>query len=216
MAIITPTGAPEALTGKIGGDVLFLWRGKLCRKKGTPARKIQTVQRAWGKHLTTYLDNQWAQLSATQQSCWDTYGSCAEINLTGFITYTSRNHRLLFSQHPDLIEIDDPFHEPWIPATPTAIYLSFVAASNAWLFTWGDPLSSTTYIQSWGWKRATFQDSKGAFFTLQQTINAECGQLTISSSGYQTGTVFEGRLRAINLYGEVSPWTNVLNKQGLP
>jgi len=215
MAIITPTGAPGELTGKIGGDILFLWKGKLVRKRGTSARKIQTVQRAWGKHLTTYLDNQWAQLTATQQTCWDTYGTCAEINLPGFLTYTSRNHRLLFTQHPDLIEVDAPISYPQIPATPYGIYLSFVAASNAWLFTWGDPLSSTTYIQSWGWKRATFQDSKGAFFTLQQTINSACGQLIISTAGYQSGTVFEGRLRAINLYGEISDWTSVMVKQGV-
>jgi hypothetical protein len=57
-------------------------------------------------------------------------------------------------------------------ATPSNVSLSYVAASNAWLFTWGDPLASTTYIQAWGWKRATFQDSKGAFFTLQATVVA--------------------------------------------
>jgi len=213
MAIITPTGDPDLLTGKLGGDVLFLWKGKLCRKQGTPPRKIKTESRAFGRHLLSYLSKQWFALSGTQQSCWTEYGSCAEISLPGLFSFIEPNMRLLFSQNPNLVQVNNTRGYTDPPSTPTNVSLSFIPASNAWLFSWSYPLTTDTYIQAWGWKRATFQDSKGSFFTHQATVCAECGQLTIPSGSYQTGTIFEGHIRAINLYGEISDWTTVLTKE---
>jgi hypothetical protein len=85
--------------------------------------------------------------------------------------------------------------------------LTYSAGADDWSLGWTTPDDEDLYVQFWAWKQATYKDKYGAYYVYQGTTRSSNLSLAISASGYQAGTILEGKARTINLVGETSEWT---------
>lgn len=197
----------RTLTGRFGGDVLFLLDDQLLRKSGSYPRNPRTPAQYETRRLSTSINKMWKTLTGEQQAQWDTYGLYPEIAMGGFFAFHDNNTRLLFPEHPDFSFQSTPPDPPNLPDTPTGLTATYLSGSDEWEFAWITPDDATLYVQLWAWQQATYNIKGGIFYTHHETTRSDNLSIKIDASSYQPGTIIEGYIRALNLDGERSEWT---------
>lgn len=208
MALFFPVGSTASVLGKYGGDSLQQWRTRIVQRKATKPANRRTTKQSTTRRLTGRLSKKWADLTSPQQTCWDIYGTCIGISKTGFYAFQSDNHKLLYADHINLILHEDSPVGSNIPDAPTELTLTYSAGADDWSLGWTTPDDEDLYVQFWAWKQATYTDKYGAYYVYQGTTQSDNLSLAISASGYQAGTILQGKARTISLVGETSIWTN--------
>jgi len=197
----------EQLSGRFGGDILELQHDLLYRKSGTYPRNPRTPAQYETRRLSTSINKMWTTLTGGQQAQWDTYGLYPEIAMGGFFAFHDNNTRLLFPEHPDFAFIAAPPIPPDLPDMPTGFTAKYLSGSDEWEFAWITPNSATLYVQLWAWQQATYRSRERGFYTHQGTTRSDNLSIAIDASNFQSGTIMEGQIRALNLDGERSEWT---------
>jgi len=210
MAKVTYGAIVSDIRGNIRGNVYTIYRGTHIIRThcATPYNPNTTRQQQIRTFYTTLLGCWW-NLPIAHQELWEKYGQTKKDTRTGIGAFLQSNMRLLAADNNALTQVD---HPPQTPSTPTAaagFTWHFVGASIAQI-QWSTPLSTTTYIQALHRLNWDYSPSYNVYWAITKTVASNPGLYNWLHT-YPTNTKISLKLKTMDTYGRISPFTHKLS-----
>jgi hypothetical protein len=151
----------------------------------------------------SYLAGNWYALDANVKIMWNTYASLMAGHMSGINAYIKANSRLIFYGSP-LVEIAQP---PSTPNTPDMLQgLTYSATAQKSSFAWTFPDEANIYvILDRAFMVGLDDASHPRWSFLKKALSTT--NLIEDTHGLTAGTIIRYRLRVIDIYGRVTPWS---------
>ncbi|HIC94351.1 MAG TPA: hypothetical protein EYP09_08905 [Anaerolineae bacterium] len=208
MARVYFSGLVNTVRGRVSYSVLSAWKGVNVIKRHNPgphqprSEKQQQI-RGWLSDLA----GEWYSLSDAAKDLWKRWVAMAKWPMSGinaFILFNMRAQKYFPGKSRMVVP-------PPTPNTPGHVQGFAVSAKTGSDFsvTWTAPTLSTLYVIADYWAMPGKNLDTSPRWTFGATAGADAGFLDITTT-YPAGTVLKFRVRTIDDYQRVSPWSHIL------
>lgn len=208
MPKVTYSALVESASGKLGGSILKgVKSGSILRRGQTP-RKPRSAKQQETRGLYNTYAGKWYALTATEKALWNKFASLLPEPITGLNAYIQHNVRLLKAGHTDLSAITAP---PSSPSTPEHIVgheLLRIAATTM-RYQWTGPSDTSHWVELF-WAVAAGYSFEGKQKWQHVDTTRSDDNYIEWTNNYPLETPIHVRARTIDVFGRISPWTDVL------
>lgn len=206
MAKIEYTALVSRIAGRLSHGILSRNKAAaIITRHSAGGHLHRTVKQQLARGTFSDLKGQWYALSPTQKLLWRSFASSSGGAGSGLNAFVEHNIRLLYSGHADLVRISAP---PPTPSTPRSVKeIQAWPGLTANTITWTGPLSASDYVQVFCAVLVASAATSRAKYTLLQTVRSDVGHVFHTHS-YPSDLTILYRLRSIDAYGRISPWTH--------
>ncbi|HID30452.1 MAG TPA: hypothetical protein EYP19_10680 [Desulfobacterales bacterium] len=194
----------DTVRGSLGGTVFSQWKGVNVMKVRPSPRQPRSGKQQEIRGIINTLAGDFYGLTDTQKDLWNKYASLLPGALTGLNAYIRLNAPL-YKYLGSSAVISTP---PPTPSTPEPVGGLSVTATNATTttITWTSPTAVTDYVIADVSFLAGRDDRAHPRWAFAVGASASAGTMTHTHS-YPTGTVLSYRVRVMDKYGRLSPWS---------
>lgn len=208
MAKVTPSSLITAIQGKINNTTFQLWKGAICLRR-VPKLHVGNVQgKNRFKGIASEIAGKWYGLSSNDKTSWDTYTGYLPTSMSGFNAFLARNVALLYADNPTLCYYTTAPSCYYAPATPSPFCVSWIAGSQNFCVQWTTPALISHFVQTFYAVQTGHLTKKFPSVKLAKTAVSTDSSMTVSGSSYPSGTVIYFRVRTIDVYGQISSFSN--------
>ncbi|MEJ2626963.1 MAG: hypothetical protein P8078_00175 [bacterium] len=209
MAKITPSSLITAIQGKINNTTFQLWKGAICLRR-VPKLHMGNVQgKSMFKGIASVIAGRWYGLSSNDKTSWDTYAGYLPTEMSGFNAFLARNVALLYADNPTLCYYTTAPNCYYAPATPAPFCVSWISGSQNFCVQWTTPSLISHFVQAFLAPQIGYLTKKFPSVKLAKTTVSTAGEMTVSGSSYPSGTVMYFKIRTIDVYGQISSYSDV-------
>jgi len=221
MAIIQYSALVNCVMGRLG-DTIYSKSGRVRYIKTAPVSVAQpnTYRQLQLKSNFCTVAKLWTGLQASYKKLWDGRALGKGANFFGHQMFISLNCNLLNASHSDLVIRN---HPPLTPSTPVfpKNFCVFLMTPTSFCLSWTSPHTTENYVT------ANFRLHKGfclvhpsfglcptdgyrPSFRFIETVRSDAGSVTYNSP-WPSNTRLFFRIRSLDTWGRLSPWTHVIS-----
>lgn len=204
MAKVIYSALITRLRGSLCGSTFSNWKGiEVIKDRIFRPRSLHNLAQQSIRNIMSYLAGNWYAFGANIKVMWNTYASLLSGHMSGLNAYIKTNSRLIFYGTP-LAAIAQP---PPTPDTPDMLQsLVYSASASISTFTWSAPKVASLYVILDRCFMVGLDDGSHPRWSYLKKIVSTGGTIT-DTHGLTAGTIIRYRLRVIDLFGRVAPWT---------
>lgn len=213
MAKIEFSALVNRIKGRISFSVISNWKGiaVIKRHNGSP-RQPRTEKQQDIRGYFSDIAGEYYALSSTQKDLWNAYASMLPGSLTALNAYM-KNNMVLQKYFPESTRMQSP---PKTPATPEhgktlAVY---AAAAADFCITWVAPTDAGITVIADYWPIPGLDSISNPRWTFGASAGGDALELLVATT-LPTDTVVKFRVRTVDEFGRVSPWSHTLQSTAL-
>lgn len=204
MAKVIYSALITRIRGSLNGSTFASWKGiEVLKDRIFRPRSLYNKAQQSIRNIMSYLSGNWYAFDANVKIMWNTYASLLTERMSGINAYIKFNSRLIFYGDP-LVAIAQP---PPTPDTPDMLQaLVYSATATTSKFVWTAPSAASLYVILDRCFMVGLDDgSHPRWSYFKKALSTT--KLLEDLHGLTAGTVIRYRLRVIDLFGRVSPWS---------
>jgi hypothetical protein len=204
MAKVVYSALITRLRGSLSGSTFSNWKGiEVIKDRIFRPRQLFNVAQQSIRNIMSYLAGNWFAFDANVKVMWNTYASLLSGHMSGLNAYIKTNSRLIFYGSP-LAAIATP---PPTPDTPDMLQaLVYSASGTVSTFVWTKPDAAGIYIILDRTFMVGLDDGSHPRWSYLKKVVSTAKTIT-DTHGLASGTRIRYRLRGIDLFGRVAPWS---------
>lgn len=213
MAKIEYSALVNRIKGRVSHGILSNWKGMgIIKRHNSGVHQPRTQKQQEIRGMISDLAGEFYALTATQKELWDSWVSMIDRPMTALNAYVSHN-QILQKYFPGMAKMTGP---PPTPATPEfAMGLAVTALAAAdFCVTWTGPNDATLTAVVDYWAMPGRDNTINPRWTFGASAGADA-LLAVVTTAYPTDTVLKFRVRVVDLYARVSPWSHILTATAL-
>jgi len=189
------------------GSVMSAWKGIQYMKTHAWPRQPRTAVQQRVRGIISELAGDWYSMTEGQKELWNKYASLLKNPMTGLNAYVHTNLRLYKYLGAGSM-IDYPPPSPATPDAPAGLSAS-AAGAGTFQISWTAPTATNQIVIVEKSPLAGLDDRARPRFAVAGTAGADAGLISISHT-YPSGTVVRFRVRSMDLYGRISPPSEII------
>lgn len=213
MAKIEYSALVNRIKGRVSHSILSNWKGMgIIKRHNSGIHQPRSEKQQAIRGMLSDLAGEYYALTTVQKELWRAFSSSLPKPMTPLNAYVKLN-QIIQKYLPGTTKSTAP---PPTPSTPRHVEGFTVAQDTGANFTitWTGPSTTGEYIVADYWPMPGFDNMVSPRFTFG--LSADCADLCKSLvTTYPTGTVLKFRIRSIDSYGRVSPYSHMLVQTAL-
>jgi hypothetical protein len=213
MATIEYSALVNRIKGRVSHGVLSNWKGMgIIKRHSSGVHQPRTQKQQEIRGMLSDLAGEFYALTSTQKELWDSWVTMIDRPMTALNAYVSHNQRLQ-KYFPGMAKMTGPPPTPATPEFPMGLAVTALAAAD-FCVTWTSPNdASLTAIVDY-WAMPGLDNTINPRWTFGASAGADA-LLTVVATAYPTDTRLKFRVRVIDTYSRVSPWSHILTATAL-
>lgn len=209
MAKVTPSALISEITGRIDGHVFSMWKGQIVLKSFTNPTQPKSEAQQKIRGFYSNLSGKYYALSAINKTEWQIYADALPEVMSGYNAFIRNNTRLLYANHPLLVEITTPPDPPAPPDAPVGFTASYDSGDDEFDLTWTTPIEPSLFIQAFFSPKVGYHNDISPHWAFLVSQRSHEGPIHMDASGYSSPRTIRFRLRVIDPCGEISAYTTI-------
>ena len=213
MAKIEYSALVNRIRGRISFSVLSNWKGiGVIKRHNSGVHQPRTEKQQDIRGMLSDLAGEYYALTATQKELWGSWVGMIDRPMTALNAYVATNQRLQ-KYFPGMAKQTAPPPTPATPEFPSGIGVTALAAAD-FCVVWTAPTSATIYAVVDYWAMPGLDNTISPRWTFGASAGADA-LLCVVTTAYPTDTVLKFRVRMIDAFARVSPWSHIITATAL-
>lgn len=208
MAKIEYSALVNRIRGRVSHSVISNWKGLgVIKRHNAGVHQPRTEAQQQVRGFLSDLAGEWYALTATQKELWNSWVAMFHLPMTGLNAY-ARFNQILQKYFPGTARKTTPPPTPDTPEHSSGLSVTAIPGADFCVH-WTNPTTATetVVVDKWAMPgRDVTNNPRWAF-----AASADASALAVLvPTDYPTGTVLKFRVRTVDTYGRVSPWSHIL------